>query len=433
MEIIPVGELKIGMFIVEPDCPWTEFNFALQGFVISGPDQVDAFRAKCRYVQIDRSRSLNEHYAEPKPRFDRSLRAMPLAFAAPGERDTGVRPRGLPMVTVHQQQRRRKFLDFLRRMESDDQGVLAREFDYIEPRYDVLVSSLRSTFNHIAADQRFDVLPLHEGLRDIAGSLQRHPDAVLWLLRLKRIDQYTFDHAIEVAAHLLMLGAHVGWRGEKLLELAMAGLLQDVGKVAVAADLLAKTEPLTPDEQHQVRAHVASSLEILTAQSSLSPEILQIVARHHERWDGSGYPKGLSGQQIGVGAEMAGLVDSFCAMLKDTPYRHAMGHQQALETLFEQRDRLFGTALMEQFVQCVGLYPVGTLVELDHGEVGVVILQNRVQRARPRLLLLLDAEHQEITEYRVLDLRDAAHAARRIRRALPRDAHGLRQHDLYID
>lgn len=434
MEIIPAAELKIGMFIVEPDCDWSEFTFALQGFLISRPEQVDVFRRKCRVVRIDRSRSINEHYAAPK-RQDISSSLKPprmprLAEAGEKDRITGA---VLSVETAARQSRRRKFLDFLHAQDGDDEArALTRELGRIEPRYDQLMNSLHTTFQSVASEKHIDLNTIREGMRDLAGSLERNPDALMWLLRLKGVDQYSFDHALDVSVHLLLLGTQVGWRGAPLMDLGMAGMLQDIGKIQLPAEILAKREPLTAEENLLVRSHVASSLEILSTQTQVSPDVLQLVARHHERWDGSGYPQGMRETKIGLGAEMAGLVDSFCAMLKNKPYRTAIGHQQALEELFNLRGRQFNPALMEQFVQCVGLYPVGTLVELSTGEVGVVIQQNRVQRSRPRVLLLLDAEKLSLTGYRVVDLRDAAARSVRIQQALPQDAYGLDRHEFYL-
>jgi len=434
MEILPVAELKIGMFVVEPDCPWTEFSFALQGFVISTPEQVDIFQRKCRFVQIDRSRSLNEHYAEPKARIDRPLlSSLSLSSREPEDRG-GVRLQ--PVFSAEQvarQKRRRRFLDFLHGQDGDEHvQALSRELSYIEPRYDSLLQSLQQTFRQVTAELHVDFGNVREGVRDLAGSLQRNPDAVMWLLRLKSLDQYSFDHAMDVTVHALLLGEHIGWRGQRLLELGMAGLLQDIGKTQVPQALLAKTDPLTLEEQYLVRSHVASSLEILMSQPGLSPEVLQIVSRHHERWDGSGYPQGLQFEKIGLAGEISGLVDSFCAMLRNKPYRNAVGHQQALEELFKMRDRQFNPVLMEQFVQCVGLYPIGTLVELNSGEVGVVVQQNRVQRSRPRVLLMLDQDKVQVKHYQVFDLRNPSLASVRIARALPSDAYGLLANDYYL-
>jgi len=129
---------------------------------------------------------------------------------------------------------------------------------------------------------------------------------------------------------------------------------------------------------------------------------------------------------------MAGLIDSFCAMMKSKPYRPAMGHQEALEKLYQLRDHQFNPALMEQLVQCVGLYPIGTLVELDSGEVGVVIQQSRTQRSRPRVLLLLDEQKEKIRAYQVVDLREPRFNDRHVKKALPHDAYGLLAEDYYL-
>jgi hypothetical protein len=119
-------------------------------------------------------------------------------------------------------------------------------------------------------------------------------------------------------------------------------------------------------------------------------------------------------------------------MLRDKPYRRALGHQQALEKLHNQRGTLFNPALMEQFVQCAGLYPIGTLIELNSGEVAVVIQQNRVQRSKPCVLLLLDADKQQVATHRTIDLREKANAALRVARALPYNAYGLNANDYYL-
>lgn len=436
MEIVSVADLKIGMFVAEPDCAWTELPFALQGFVISTPKQVDIFQSKCRFVQVDPSRSLNEYYREPKREFDRPRRAAAPTQSSMPEEVVNRRRRPAFAMSAPTEQlrfRRQRFLGFLHQQDGSEYArELSGELAYIEPRFDDFQSALQSTFQHVEAEQSVDLRNVREGVRDMSGSLKRNPDALMWLLRLKRVDQYSFDHAVDVAVYLLMLGNHIGWRGQKLIELGMAGLLQDVGKSQLPPELLAKTGALSAEEQLLIRSHVASSLEILYSHAHLPSEVLVTVSRHHERWDGCGYPRGLKLDQIGLAAEMAGLVDSFCAMLKNKPYRNALGHQGALEEIYNQRDHQFNPALMEQFVQCVGLYPIGTLVELESGEVGVVIQQNRVQRSRPRILLLLDREKVHVPGYKVIDLREESLQKLRIARTLPAEAYGLSADDYYL-
>lgn len=436
MEIVAVAHLKIGMFVAELDCPWTELPFALQGFVISQPEQIEIFKQKCRFVYVDRSRSLNEYFVPVEYGQDRALRP-PVVDASLGD-ELPVQKRRVPAFETREavdkrQLRRRRFLDLLHKQNDTGHArALSRELAYIEPRFDDLQNALQRSLQAISEDKQVDMGSIREGIRDMSGSLRRNPDALLWLVRLKRLDQYSFDHAMDVSVNLLMLGTHIGWRGMHLLELGMAGMLQDVGKVQLPVDVLAKVEPLSGAERELIKSHVASSLEILISQINLPPEVLTIVSRHHERWDGSGYPQGLEFKQIGLAAEMAGLMDSFCAMQKNKPYRVALGHQAALEELYKLRDKKFSPALMEQFVQCVGLYPIGTLVELSSGEVGVVIQQNRVQRSRPRVLIMLDADKQEERGYRVIDLHEKGHQECRVSRALPHDAYGLAAHDYYL-
>ena len=432
MEIISVADLKIGMFVAEPDCPWSEFNFAFQGFVISSPDQVDIFQQKCRFVSIDRSRSLPPHYAPPKEERDRALKSGGFQrLAAEPDRSS---PFGVSSAPVDRRKvRRQRFLDFLcSQNDSEHAQALSRELAFVEPRYDELTNGLQQAFNAFLQGAEVDIRTLREGLRDVSGSLQRNPDAVRWLLRLKQRDQYSFDHAMDVAVNMLLLGSHIGWRGQQLLELGLAGLMQDVGKIQLPEELLAKKGALSDEERQLLRSHVASSLEILYSQANVPQGVVVTVSRHHERWDGSGYPLGLRYEQIGLAGEIAGLVDTFCAMLKDKPYRNALGHQEALEELHATRGKLFGPSLMEQFVQCVGLYPIGTLVELSSGEVGVVIQQNRVQRARPRVVIMLDSEKKVVRAYRVVDLREKGHSALRVARALPQNAYGLANNDYYL-
>lgn len=432
MEIVSVADLKIGMFVAEPDCPWTEFSFAFQGFVISTLEQVDIFQQKCRFVYIDRSRSLNEHYAAPKQEKDRPLKASAFQNVRTEGVSSGLGSMGMSDQDKRQS-RRRRFLDFLHSQTDNEHAMaLSRELAHIEPRYDELSKALEHAYSAFAEGRDVDVVAVKEGLRDIAGSLQRNADAVMWLLRLKKRDQYSFDHAMDVSVNMILLGTHIGWRDQRLLELGMAGMLQDIGKIQLPIELLAKKTDLSVNERKLVRSHVASSLEILYSQANISQEVIITISRHHERWDGSGYPRGLKFEQIGMAAEIAGMADSFCAMLKDKPYRSALGHQEALEELHNLRGKQFNPALMEQFVQCVGLYPIGTLVELNSGEVGVVIQQNRVQRSKPRLVIMLDTNKQKVRTYRIIDLREAANASLRIAKALPHNAYGLAANDYYL-
>src|SRR5574343_541715 len=142
MEIVSVADLKIGMFVVEPDCPWSEFSFAFQGFVITSPDQVDRFQQKCRFVSIDRSRSLNEHYAPPKHERDAPLKCGSLGTIS--RQEDAKRTAIFSTAELEKRKiRRQRFLDFLHSQDGSEEGrELSRELAYVEPRYDQLTVAL---------------------------------------------------------------------------------------------------------------------------------------------------------------------------------------------------------------------------------------------------------------------------------------------------
>ena len=170
--------------------------------------------------------------------------------------------------------------------------------------------------------------------------------------------------------------------------------------------------------------------------AKVSGRTLAIIAAHHERFDGTGYPRGLEGMSIPLAAEMAGIVDSYCAMTRERVYRGAVSSQRAMETLNQLRNTQFRDTLVDQFLQCIGLYPIGTLVELNSGEVGVVIQQNQVRRLQPRVLVLL-APDKSIERFpRTIDLLmqpEFGEGERyRIVQALPPNAYGIDPNDFYL-
>jgi len=235
-------------------------------------------------------------------------------------------------------------------------------------------------------------------------SIIRNPDALLLLTKLKDKDSYAYGHAIDVAIYVLAFGRHLGLPKDELNTLGMAGLLQDIGKMKLPSELLEKTEKLSAAEFDLIKTHVPQSVRILENSHGISPDIIEVVASHHERLDGSGYPKGLSGYSFGTFGNMAAIVDCFQALTSERPYAAPVPPYEALQMLYEWRGKYFRAALVEQFIQCIGIYPVGSLVELNTGEVGVVIGQNRVRRMKPRVMVILDPQKKPYKYPAVIDL-----------------------------
>ena len=186
--------------------------------------------------------------------------------------------------------------------------------------------------------------------------------------------------------------------------LALAALLHDVGKVSLPTEIIQKLGPLTPSEKQAMRHHPILGEQFFEGLEHLEP-IRPIIRSHHERFDGSGYPKGWKGNQIPVFGRIGGIVDSYAAITSDRPYAKAKSSYDAMRELKALSDKHFQAEMVEQFIRAVGIFPAGTLVELNTGEIGVVLKENQSSRLQPELAIILDSDKQPSEEVKSLDLR----------------------------
>ena len=253
---------------------------------------------------------------------------------------------------------------------------------------------------------------------------------------MKSRDSYAYDHGIDVAVYMLAFGRHLGYPKDKLRILGVSGLMQDIGKLRVSEEILAKSGKLSVEEFEEVKVHVHHSVDILRETADIPKEVLMVVAQHHERLDGSGYPRRLKGDQIYSFAAMSGIVDSFEALVSQRPYAEAISTHQALQQLNRWKGTSFHEALTEQFIQCIGIFPVGSLVELNTGDVAVVIGQNKVRRLKPKVMLLLDPDKQAYQYPSTLDLINDPMSSYKtpyqIKRDLPTGAYGIDPQEFYL-
>ena len=263
---------------------------------------------------------------------------------------------------------------------------------------------LKDAFSALRAGKAIDAPRLQEAVTNMTDSVVRNPDAMLLLTKMKEQGERNLDRAVGVSVYMITFGRFLQLPREQLDMLGMLGLLQDVGKVRLPPALLEKAGGLTEKELETCRTHVMHSIAILKETAGLPPEVPTLAALHHERFDGSGYPKGLKGHEIGLFGTIAGVVDCFDALTHPRPYAEALAPSNALSTLYGWRDTQFDGPLIEQFIQCIGIYPVGAIVELNSGEVGIVIAQNLARRLLPRVMVVLDAKGQQLRPQKILDL-----------------------------
>jgi HD-GYP domain-containing protein (c-di-GMP phosphodiesterase class II) len=282
----------------------------------------------------------------------------------------------------------------------------------------------------------FEVDRVDEIVEDMVESIVRNPDALMWVARLREQDIATYGHGLQVSVYLTAFGRHLGFPKPLLAVLAQIGLLLDIGKLRLPSDLLQKQGHLTPEEFEAVKAHVQHGLDILSETPNIHPDVMEGIAQHHERMNGSGYPRALVGGEIAVVGRMAGIVDCFAALTNHRPYAAAVSSYEALRSITGWGGDYFHEALVQQFVSSVGVFPVGSMIELSTGEVAVVVAHNKVRRLKPRVLVVTGPDKSKLPHPAMLDLlydpKMGEGQGIFIKRGLASGAYGLDLADYYL-
>ncbi|MDH5785627.1 MAG: HD-GYP domain-containing protein [Chromatiales bacterium] len=403
-EKIGVGRLSIGMYVSELDRPWLDSPFLFQGFPIRNEDEIKQLQECCQYVYIDRERSIEW---QPDARFStQSIEEAPaVRFSTQGVN----RAKSLEVVKYRD---RVSFVDAL-------------------PEAMALHSDTKSYIDSALEDVRLGhSIDIH-GARDLANRLAdnivKNENAMVWLTQLKKRDEYTSMHSINVCVLSLLFGRFLGLEEEKLGLLGLGALLHDVGKMRVPKPILNKPGSLSSEEKVVMNRHPEWGHSILEKQGGVHPAVLDIALSHHERYDGSGYPHGLKGKEISQYAMVVSIIDFYDAVTSDRAYHLGISPHEALNMMYAEAARTFPKPLVESFIQCLGIYPIGSLVELDSGEVGVVMTVNREHRLKPILSLVLDRNKQWLPQSKMmnLELMTRSDTTKRIKSILESNAFGI--------
>ena len=360
---VSVDDLRVGMWVVELDRPWLGTPFDFQGFPVISQEEIELLRKYCKVVYIDPER---EPWM-PEPRKAPASMLGPTVYTelTPVEREV----------------------------------VVAREV------YTACEVAVRRSLEDLRAGGKMDSEQLTGAVTGMTQSIERNPDAMMLLNTLRQKGDYELARALDSSVLMVAFGRFLQFDKHRLELLGLAGMLLDVGKIKVPDAVLNKKEMLTPEEYELAKSHVTHSVELIRAAVGLPRGVDDIVVQHHEREDGSGYPKGLKNGEISMDGAIAGMVDSFSALTSARPYAPQASASNVLALLHKLRGKLFNDALVEQFIQCIGIYPVGSAVMLNTGEVAIVIAQNLVRRLQPRVMVILDREMKPIHQPQlILDL-----------------------------
>lgn len=288
----------------------------------------------------------------------------------------------------------------------------------------------------IRAGRTLALPEVEEVISDMVDSMVRNPDALMWVMRLRERDETTYGHGLYASVYLLALGRHLGFPKAQLSQLGTIGLLLDIGKIKLPPEVLKKAGQLSTEEYELVKTHVQLGVDLLSQSGGLDADIMTGIAQHHERENGSGYPRGLAGPNIALFGRMAAIADCFAALTNQRPYAEAVSAYDALRSLSGWGGDYFHAPIVEQFIQAVGVFPVGSLVELSTGEVAAVISHNKTRRLKPRVLLITGPDKTRSPHPATMDLlyapMDANGQSIFIRRGLAAGAFGLDARDFYV-
>ncbi len=378
------SQLSVGMYVAQLDRDWKETNFPVQGFYVRNQRSIERLDQMFAYVYVD-PRRYDSRMGEVK------LHAV---TSKPGE------PAPAPSAKLSNRERLIPKRPVLYKDEVETGAEIATAASSLDDAQTII----RECVVKLQSNGGFDVEAIEAAITPLVQSVMRNQTALAALTRMRKIDDYLYSHAISCSVWGAVVGRQIGLPPSEINKLAIACSVADIGKTLLPTELLNKTDPLTEDDWEQLRSHVERGADLLESQGMTDPRIIGAVRTHHERHDGSGYPHGLQGNKIPAFGRIAGLIDSYDAMISDRVYAPAKSSYQAVQEISASADVLFQRELVEYFIKSVGVFPVGSIVELNTGEVGVVIAQSSNHRLKPKVMLILEEDKTKRNNLVVIDL-----------------------------
>src|SRR5574343_1528457 len=367
-------QLKPGMYIHDLNCGWLDHPFVSNAFAVLDQATVDKIVSLgIRELYIDTVKGADVWAARPQAEVNAELEKRLQEIA---------QKRAEKPVVI----------------ELKDEAARARRL-HAEAN-----KMARLVLNDIRLGQKIQIDRVEPLVDNMVESVFRHQDALLPMARLKNVDDYTFEHSVGVAALLIAFGRTLKLPKETIREIALGGLLHDIGKAHVPEAILNKPGKLTDDEFAKMKSHVNASLHLLHGVPGIGSATRQVVAEHHERIDGSGYPNRLAGKAISQYGQMAAIVDVYDAITSNKIYCRGMPPTQALKKLLEWSKHHFDPQLVQTFVRAIGIYPTGTLVRLESNRLGVVVEQNENNLLQPVVRIFYHAGQQHYIPPEMVDL-----------------------------
>ncbi len=378
---IDASALEIGMFVCDLDRPWIESPFLLQGFLLNNADDVKTVQNVCDYVYVDPERGNRKGATQ-------SRKSQP------------------------------KRQDYVFKSAFED------EYEAASKAYDATHSLVKSTMDDIRFGNAIDTTKAKTAVKGCLDAVLGNPNTMLLLSQIKNKDEYTSQHCVNVCILSIVVGRHLGFPIKELEDLGLCGLLHDIGKIKIPLEILNKEGNLSSEEFEVMKQHSAFGRDILMSARGAPSCTVDVAHSHHEKLDGTGYPRGIKSEGISQYTRIVAIADTYDAITSDRVYQEARSHLQALNVLTKSRGSQFDTHLVISFIACIGVYPPGSIVEFTNGEVGIVFEVTPQTKTKPKVLLVLDA-NKKPRKQSVLDMSKPTNAAYKIKEVLKQRAHGI--------
>lgn len=351
---IDTRDLKKGMYVSELDRPWIESPFIFQGFLITSDQELAQLGHTCKYVYVDVQKSKVE---VPQ----RIVMAAPIKRKQYEKKET-------PPVQV----------------------TFEKEFTRAKTIYTDAIETVTKLLFDLRAGNIFSIKDIKKSVIEITGSIMRNPDAMMLLSHIDSKSSHAARHALNVCILSTAFARYLGMDDKQLYELGIGAMLHDVGETRLPDGLIDKQENYTPEELHLMHNHTLEGGDLLSQITDIPQSAITIAMTHHERANSSGYPRRLSNEQITFFAKIVSITDVYDSVTSGTSREPAITSTDALKSMYDWRDELFDGELVELFIQSLGIYPIGSTVQLDSGEIGIVITASSERRLSPTLMLVLD-------------------------------------------
>lgn len=369
--------LAIGMYVAELDIPWESSPFVLQGFSITSSRVLSKLQAICEYVYIDSLKSVGQ---------DSKLRqAQQQQTKVSVKGDGPYRASKKPLAVNNSRYQKSIRL-------SDSEVKLANK------SYKNVQNSIRNIYSSVSEGSSVDTATINRASTTLVNSAIRYPSALSWLALIQKHDNRIYDHAMRASTWALLCGRHIGLKEADLKWLSLGILLKDIGQ------LIAKTK------QQETGTIVGTNEQLnqtlaLFQHTKLNEQVKNIIRHHKEKFNGTGKPKGIAGEKIPLLARIAAIATAYdLALSPINPKRTPMSPSEAASLIYGQRGRAFQDELAVQFIEALGTYPLGTLLQMDSGETAIVVDHDEKYRLKPKIMIITDADGNEVKQKPVIAL-----------------------------